>query len=122
MAPSRIPPDGSPTGPDRRDGHDERGTTMSGVDPARLDDQQLMKELENIHRTRHDTLLYGSNDALRTHNHRMAQLEGEYLRRNPRRFVSPSRTPARGRGGGGAPAGGPARGGARGPPRGRSRA
>ncbi|MGW1721810.1 DUF6158 family protein [Streptomyces sp. NPDC002306] len=65
---------------------------MSGVDPARLDDQQLMKELENIHRTRHDTLLHGSNDALRTHNHRMAQLEGEYLRRNPRRFVSPSRT------------------------------
>ena len=26
-------------------------------------------------------LLYGSNDALRAHNERMAQLEGEYLRR-----------------------------------------
>ncbi|MER6346789.1 DUF6158 family protein [Streptomyces sp. NPDC001595] len=72
--------------------HDERGTTMTGVDPGRLDDQQLMKELETIHRTRHDTLLYGSNDALRAHNDRMAQLEGEYLRRNPRRFVSASRT------------------------------
>ncbi|MFI1001906.1 DUF6158 family protein [Streptomyces galbus] len=72
--------------------HDERGTTMTGVDPDRLDDQQLMKELETIHRTRHDTLLYGSNDALRAHNERMAVLEGEYLRRNPRRFVAPGRT------------------------------
>ncbi|GAA2770908.1 hypothetical protein GCM10010521_55430 [Streptomyces rameus] len=72
--------------------HDERGMTMTGVDPSRLDDQQLMKELETIHRTRHDTLLYGSNDALRAHNERMAQLEGEYLRRNPRRLVSAART------------------------------
>ncbi|MET9735889.1 DUF6158 family protein [Streptomyces sp. NPDC006458] len=74
------------------DEHDERGTTMTGVDPGRLDDQQLMKELETIHRTRHDTLLYGSNDALRVHNDRMAQLEGEYLRRNPRRSVIAGRT------------------------------
>ncbi|GAA2556222.1 DUF6158 family protein [Streptomyces fimbriatus] len=65
---------------------------MTGVEPNRLDDQQLMKELETIHRTRHDTLLYGSNDALRTHNERMAQLEGEYLRRNPRRPVAAGRT------------------------------
>ncbi|MEU7657678.1 DUF6158 family protein [Streptomyces lincolnensis] len=72
--------------------HDERGTTMTGVDPSRLDDQQLMKELETIHRTRHDTLLHGSNDALRTHNDRMARLEGEYLRRHPRRPVSTGRT------------------------------
>ncbi|MEU5523734.1 DUF6158 family protein [Streptomyces sp. NPDC093250] len=72
--------------------HDERGTTMTGVEPERLDDAQLMKELETIHRTRHDTLLYGSNDALRTHNERMAQLEGEYLRRNPRRPVAAGRT------------------------------
>ncbi|MFE1439570.1 DUF6158 family protein [Streptomyces sp. NPDC058739] len=74
------------------DDHDERGTTMTGVDPGRLDDQQLMKELATIHRTRHDTLLYGSNDALRVHNERMAQLEGEYLRRNPGRSVIASRT------------------------------
>ncbi|MGV9250060.1 DUF6158 family protein [Streptomyces sp. NPDC003697] len=72
--------------------HDERGTTMTGVDPGRLDDQQLTKELENIHRTRHDTLLYGSNDALRAHNERMAQLEGEWLRRHPRRPVASGRT------------------------------
>ncbi|MYY10284.1 hypothetical protein GT204_15585 [Streptomyces sp. SID4919] len=65
---------------------------MAGVDPARLDDQQLMRELDTIHRTRHDTLLHGSNDALRAHNLRMAQLEGEYLRRHPRRPVARGRT------------------------------
>lgn len=93
MAPFRPPPGDVRRGrPDRADGHDERGSTMTGVDPGRLDDQQLMKELEAIHRTRHDTLLHGSNDALRTHNGRMAQLEGEYLRRHPRRPVSAGRT------------------------------
>jgi hypothetical protein len=75
--------------------HDcEWGADMDGVDPVRLDDQQLMKELETIHRTRHDTLLHGSNDALRAHNERMAQLEGEYLRRHPRRPVAQGRTRA----------------------------
>ncbi|MET9042510.1 DUF6158 family protein [Streptomyces sp. NPDC003631] len=78
--------------PDRTEEHDERGTTMTGVDPGRLSDQQLMKELETIHRTRHDTLLYGSNDALRAHNDRMAKLEGEYLLRHPRRVIAASRT------------------------------
>ncbi|MFF3150245.1 DUF6158 family protein, partial [Streptomyces sp. NPDC057927] len=38
------------------------------------------------------TLLHGSNEALRTHNMRMAQLEGEYLRRHPRRPVASGRT------------------------------
>jgi hypothetical protein len=72
--------------------HDERDRTSTGIDAGRLDDQQLIRELESIHRTRHDTLLHGSNDALRTHNERMAQLEGEYLRRNPRRPVAAGRT------------------------------
>ena len=65
---------------------------MTGVDPHELDEQQLMRELETIHRTRHDTFLHGSNDALRMHNERMAGLEGEYLRRNPRRVVAAGRT------------------------------
>jgi hypothetical protein len=71
---------------------DERDTTMTGVDASRLDDQQLIRELETIHRTRHDTLLHGSSGALRAHNDRMAQLEGEYLRRNPDRPVAAGRT------------------------------
>ncbi|GAA1897371.1 hypothetical protein GCM10009716_04250 [Streptomyces sodiiphilus] len=67
----------------------ERG---SGIDPAALDEAQLLRELEVIHRTRHDTLLHGSADALANHNVRMAQLEGEYLRRHPHRPVSAGRT------------------------------
>ncbi|MFH8407476.1 DUF6158 family protein [Streptomyces sp. NPDC018019] len=63
-----------------------------GVPPARLDESRLLRELETIHRTRHDTLLHGSTDALATHNARMAELEGEYLRRHPRRRVAPGRT------------------------------
>ncbi|WP_030789776.1 DUF6158 family protein [Streptomyces sp. NRRL S-920] len=65
---------------------------MNGVDPGQLDDQQLIKELETIHRTRHTTLLHGSDDALRAHDERMAELEAEYLRRHPRRSVAPGRT------------------------------
>ncbi|WP_030378340.1 MULTISPECIES: DUF6158 family protein [unclassified Streptomyces] len=72
--------------------HDERDTATTGVAPDRFSEDQLMKELETIHRTRHDTLLHGSDDALRAHNERMAQLEGEYLRRHPRRLVSAGRT------------------------------
>lgn len=64
----------------------------TGVDPRRLTEAQLLRELETIHRTRHDTLLHGSMDALHTHNTRMAELEAEYLRRHPRRPVSPGRT------------------------------
>ncbi|MFH9419719.1 DUF6158 family protein [Streptomyces sp. NPDC017529] len=70
----------------------ETKDTTPGVPPARLDEQQLLRELETIHRTRHDTLLHGSPDALATHNARMAELEGEYLRRHPRRRVAPGRT------------------------------
>ncbi|MEU8587684.1 DUF6158 family protein [Streptomyces sp. NPDC048664] len=84
-----LPPGGYP---DRTGGTRRTGSHMTGVEPGRLTEQQLMKELETIHRTRHDTLLYGSGDALRTHNDRMAQLEGEYLRRHPRRGVASSRT------------------------------
>ncbi|MFG2759891.1 DUF6158 family protein [Streptomyces wuyuanensis] len=63
-----------------------------GVPPERLEDMQLLKELEAIHRTRHETLLYGSDDALRTHTSRMGALEAEYVRRHPGRAASRSRT------------------------------
>ncbi|MGP3982278.1 DUF6158 family protein [Streptomyces sp. KR80] len=63
-----------------------------GVDPAELDDHHLLKELETIHRTRHETLLYGSADALVAHSSRMAELEAEYLRRHPDRQVVSGRT------------------------------
>ncbi|MGW7051527.1 DUF6158 family protein [Streptomyces sp. NPDC054887] len=63
-----------------------------GKDPAELDDQQLLRELESVHRTRHDTLLHGSQDALDAHSRRTAELETEYVRRNPDRSVTAGRT------------------------------
>jgi hypothetical protein len=63
-----------------------------GIDPRELSDADLLKELESIHRTRHDTLLHASADALSAHSVRMAELETEYLRRHPDRQVSPGRT------------------------------
>ncbi|GLF96987.1 DUF6158 family protein [Streptomyces yaizuensis] len=63
-----------------------------GVDAAGLGEHDLIKELENIHRSRHDTLLHGSPAALAAHTTRMAELEEEYLRRHPERPVAPGRT------------------------------
>lgn len=64
----------------------------NGVAPGDLDERQLLRALEAIHRTRHETLLYASVDALRTHTSRMAALEGEYLRRHPDRAPAAGRT------------------------------
>lgn len=65
--------------------------TADGIDPARLSDDDLLRELESVHQTRHDTLRFGSDDALANHDRRMAELEAEYLRRYPEREISPSR-------------------------------
>ncbi|MFE7134982.1 DUF6158 family protein [Streptomyces sp. NPDC057638] len=65
-----------------------------GIEAARLGEQELIRELENIHRSRHDTLLHGSPAALAAHTTRMAELEEEYLRRHPERPVSSGRTRA----------------------------
>jgi Family of unknown function (DUF6158) len=62
-----------------------------GVDPAELSDDELLRELASLHETRHDTLRHGSDAALMHHNRRMAELEGEYLRRYPEREVDPQR-------------------------------
>ncbi|MEU2156195.1 MULTISPECIES: DUF6158 family protein [unclassified Streptomyces] len=65
-----------------------------GVAPRQLEEAQLLKELEAVHRTRHETLLHGSDDALATHTVRMKELEGEYLRRHPDRAPVAGRTRA----------------------------
>lgn len=62
-----------------------------GVPAAELDDQDLLRELGDIHRARHETLRHGSDHALATHTGRMADLEGEYLRRFPDREIDPQR-------------------------------
>ncbi|MFD9220558.1 DUF6158 family protein [Streptomyces sp. NPDC060064] len=70
----------------------DAGGRHRGVGPADLDDQQLLRELETIHRTRHDALLHGSQNALVAHSIRMTELEAEYLKRHSDRPVAPGRT------------------------------
>ena len=64
---------------------------MGGVDPAQLDEDDLLRELKHLHETRTDTLLHGSDSALHEHTERMRELEAEYLRRHPDRDVDPER-------------------------------
>jgi hypothetical protein len=71
---------------------------MSGVSPQDLAEADLIRELAHLHRTRHDTFLHGSPDALREHSSRLAELEGEYLQRHPEREVDPARTRSGARG------------------------
>ncbi|MEV6966776.1 DUF6158 family protein [Hamadaea sp. NPDC051192] len=67
-------------------------TELAGAIPAQdLSDGELFKELESLHRTRHDTFLHGSPQALAHHTERMVELENEYLRRFPERAVDPDR-------------------------------
>ncbi len=65
---------------------------MSGVPPEDLAEPDLLRELERLHATRHETFLHGARDALRAHTARTEQLEAEYLRRHPEREVDPART------------------------------
>ncbi|MCX4782194.1 DUF6158 family protein [Streptomyces sp. NBC_01264] len=70
----------------------ERETREAGPSAGGLEEGRLMKELEAIHRTRHETLLHGSQDALVTHTRRMEELEREYVRRHPERAQTTGRT------------------------------
>ena len=65
---------------------------MTGIAARDLQDEALERELQHLHETRHDTFLHGSEDALSFHTTRTAELEQEYLRRNPDRVVDARRT------------------------------
>jgi hypothetical protein len=67
------------------------GEGSMGIPPEELDDEEFLRELAEIHRTRHETLRHASDDALRNHNERMRELEEEYLRRFPEREIDPQR-------------------------------
>ena len=62
-----------------------------GVPGTTLDDEDLLRELGTLHRTRHETLRHGSANALKRHTERLQELEEEYLRRFPEREVDPER-------------------------------
>lgn len=68
------------------------GGTAGGIDAGGLPDDDLGRELEQLHRTRHETFLHGSDDALSAHDERTQALEREYIRRHPNRQVDPGRT------------------------------
>lgn len=61
------------------------------IDAQDLTDGELLRELESLHRTRHETFLHGSAQALAHHTERSVELENEYLRRFPERSVDPAR-------------------------------
>ena len=59
----------------------EHATDDEGVPASELDDETLRAEVQNLHRTREETFLNGSPQALRRHTERMLALEEEYARR-----------------------------------------
>ncbi|HEY2206139.1 MAG TPA: DUF6158 family protein [Pseudonocardia sp.] len=67
---------------------------MSSTRTEDLDETDLIRELEHLHRTRHETFLHGAPHALNEHSRRSTELEQEYLRRHPEREVDPARTRA----------------------------
>ncbi|HEY8534615.1 MAG TPA: DUF6158 family protein [Micromonospora sp.] len=62
-----------------------------GIDPADLTDEDLLREMSSLHRTRLHTLRHAPDPALATHLRRTAELETEYLSRHPGREVDPGR-------------------------------
>lgn len=67
-------------------------STSTGIPGHALDEDELFRELRQLHDTRNATFLHGSPDALREHTTRTFELEQEYLRRHPERDVDPRRT------------------------------
>ena len=76
-------------------GHGTAEAGDAGIRAGQLDELELRRELENLHRTRNDTFLHGSDQALERHTARTAELEEEYLRRYPEREVDADRLPPR---------------------------
>ncbi|GIJ80826.1 hypothetical protein SAMN05443287_10353 [Micromonospora phaseoli] len=64
---------------------------LPGIDPAELAEEDLIREVQSLHRTRLDTLRHATDSALANHLRRTAELETEYLARYPGREVDPNR-------------------------------
>jgi hypothetical protein len=64
-----------------------------GLDPHRLDDEALERELRYLYSTREETFFHGSRQALLNHTERMLELEREFASRFPRQTeADPMRT------------------------------
>jgi hypothetical protein len=66
-------------------------STGEGVPAAALNDDDLLRELASVHRTRNDALRHGSAHSLDHHTQRLDELEAEYRTRLPEREVDPER-------------------------------
>lgn len=62
-----------------------------GIPAQELSDEDLLRQLGQLHETRNHTFRHGSDDALQRHSERTQELEQEYLRRWPEREVDPDR-------------------------------
>lgn len=87
-APDGPAVDRAPAGEARAD---PRAAGPLGIEPRGLSDDELLRELYQVHRTRHATFRHGSDDALAQHDRRTAELEREYVRRFPEREVDERR-------------------------------
>ncbi|WP_084557502.1 DUF6158 family protein [Hamadaea tsunoensis] len=67
------------------------GLSPEGIPATQLTEEDLIRELAELHRTRNDTFRHGSDQALERHTERQTELELEYLRRFPDREISPER-------------------------------
>lgn len=77
-----------------------------GVAPRNLTDAALKRELRHLWRTREETILTGSSQAIATHTRRMLELEDELINRFPHETEpAPSRTRRGSRAMSGQPAG-----------------
>lgn len=64
-----------------------------GVTPKNLSDPALKRELRHLWRTREETIMSGSSQAIATHTRRMLELEDELIGRFPDETEpAPSRT------------------------------
>lgn len=70
---------------------DDRSGVGPGIDAIELTDDDLLREMGSLHRTRLDTLRHGTDAALANHLRRTADLETEYLTRHPGREVDQAR-------------------------------
>jgi hypothetical protein len=62
--------------------------TTSGVPAGDLSNEELLREMQSLHRTRDETLRHGPEDALDMHDQRTEELEAEYLLRFPEREIT----------------------------------
>ncbi|MFC4019433.1 DUF6158 family protein [Micromonospora sp. GCM10011542] len=87
----RVPEWGGDHLADPAGGETDLDGDLLGVDPSELTDEDLIREMHSLHRTRLDTLRHAADSALANHLRRTAELETEYLARHPGREVDPSR-------------------------------